>query len=519
MKQIIDSLPTPEEIFCKIISNLNEKNEIKIISNILSYLSPKEIVLISFNTTEKLKKIMTENENPFLPSYLKNIYISKKSPQNFLNLNLFRNQIDYFSILMDNRIFEISSYFNMKHIYCKCNETDFITENKQSRDYDWDNSFCWVLKDIDQSHRFHSKTDIFDQEKNLIQERKSANLWKRSLKKEILAPINQNEKNHVNINLAAFILLCIDIKDFSIMFDNLSKLIFFRMIGKRLFHKEFKIFSEGIFDANVLVQLTHEKEFLDFFLDNEENSLVDSRKLQDKLDLNYENFEKNYLRKEQKQFETTLFTEPCLVEKTFTGYFGYSDKVFDGCGLGEMFKNIIIFRNQKTEMKIYKLWKKCLFRMINSDFWMFDRNQNNTTILANDTYFDNLIEYYEEDEYTDLYFSILKRPYPQSIDYTEELETLANFFIKKNSFLKNVLIEAVNLRMYENSGEPTELEQINWICNLNFSNFFVDNRTWEERCLAFWNYKKTNREKKKKNKKKYPYAFNGEYLNRNYEMI
>ena len=56
MKQIIDSLPTPEEIFCKIISNLNEKNEIKIISNILSYLSPKEIVLISFNTTEKLKK-------------------------------------------------------------------------------------------------------------------------------------------------------------------------------------------------------------------------------------------------------------------------------------------------------------------------------------------------------------------------------------------------------------------------------------------------------------------------------
>ena len=118
MKQSIDSLQTPEEIFCEIISNLNEKNEIKIINNILSYLSPKEIVLISFQTTEKLKKIMTENENPFLPFYLKNIYISKKSPQNFFNLNLFRNQIDYFSILMGNRIFEISSYFNMKHIYC-----------------------------------------------------------------------------------------------------------------------------------------------------------------------------------------------------------------------------------------------------------------------------------------------------------------------------------------------------------------------------------------------------------------
>ena len=66
MKQSIDSLQTPEEIFCEIISNLNEKNEIKIINNILSYLSPKEIVLISFQTTEKLKKIMTENENPFL---------------------------------------------------------------------------------------------------------------------------------------------------------------------------------------------------------------------------------------------------------------------------------------------------------------------------------------------------------------------------------------------------------------------------------------------------------------------
>ena len=512
MKQIIDSLPTPEEIFCKIISNLNEKNEIKIISNILSYLSPKEIVLISFNTTEKLKEIMTENENPFLPSYLKNIYISKKSPQNFFNLNLFRNQIDYFSILMDNRIFEMSSYFNMKHIYCKCNETDFITENEQSRDHNWDNSFCWVLKDIDQSHRFHLKTDIFDQEKNLIQERKSANLWKRSLKKEILAPINQNEKNHVNINLAAFILLCIDIKDVSIMFDNLSKLIFFRMIGKRLFHKEFKIFSEGIFDADVLVQLTHEKEFLDF---------TTSQTLQDKLDLNYENFEKNYVLKEQKQFETTLFTEPSLIERTFTGYFGYSDKLFDECGLGEMFKNIIIFRDQKTEMKIYKLWKKSLFRMLQSNSWIFDRNQNNTTILANDTYFDDIVEFYEEDEFTDLYFSCLKRPYPHCIDYTEELEVLANFFIKKNGFLKNVLIEAVNLRMYENSGEPTELEQINWICNLNFSNFFVDNRTWEERCLAFWNYKKTNRGKKneKKNKKKYRYAFNGEHLNRNYEKI
>ena len=501
MKQSIDSLQTPEEIFCEIISNLNEKNEIKIINNILSYLSPKEIVLISFQTTEKLKKIMTENENPFLPFYLKNIYISKKSPQNFFNLNLFRNQIDYFSILMGNRIFEISSYFNMKHIYCKCNETDFITENKKSKDYNWDNSFCWVLKDIDQSNRFHSKKDILDQEKNLIQERKSANLWKRTLKKEILAPINQNEKNHVNINLAAFILLCIDIKDVSIMFDNLSKLIFFRMIGKRLFHKEFKIYSEGIFDANVLIELTHEKEFLPFTTPTP----ITFRNTED---INLINFGS------KRQIERILFTKPCFIEKTFTGYFGYSEKVFDEHSLGEMFKNIIIFRDQKQEMEIYNLWKKSFFRMLFSDCVKFDKNQNNTTILANDTYFDHLSEYYENDVFHNLYPNVIV---PKFLDYTEELEALANFFIKKDTFLKEVLIEAVNLRMYENSNELTELEQINWVCYLNFSNFFVDNRSWEERCLAFWEYKKTKKEKK--NEKKYPYAFNGQYLNRNYIEI
>merc|ERR1712001_543796 len=195
----------------------------------------------------------------------------------------------------------------------------------------------------------------------------------------------------------------------------------------------------------------------------------------------------------KKQIERILFTKPCFIEKTFTGYFGYSEKVFDEHSLGEMFKNIIIFRDQKQEMEIYNLWKKSFFRMLFSDCVKFDKNQNNTTILANDTYFDHL------------YPNVIV---PKFLDYTEELEALANFFIKKDTFLKEVLIEAVNLRMYENSNELTELEQINWVCYLNFSNFFVDNRSWEERCLAFWEYKKTKKEKK--NEKKYPYAFNGQ---------
>ena len=43
----------------------------------------------------------------------------------------------------------------------------------------WDNSNCWVLKNLG----FHSKEDIFVQETDLIIERKSANLWKISLKR------------------------------------------------------------------------------------------------------------------------------------------------------------------------------------------------------------------------------------------------------------------------------------------------------------------------------------------------
>ena len=39
--------------------------------------------------------------------------------------------------------------------------------------------------------------------------------------------------------------------------------------------------------------------------------------------------------------------------------------------------------------------------------------------------------------------------------------------------------------------------------NFNCSNFFVEKRTWKEKCSAFWEYRKTNKEKeKKKNEKK-----------------
>ena len=112
------------------------------------------------------------------------------------------------------------------------------------------------------------------------------------------------------------------------------------MIGKRLFHKEFKIYSEGIFDANVLIELTHEKEFLPFTTPTP----ITFRNTED---INLINFGS------KRQIERILFTKPCFIEKTFTGYFGYSEKVFDEHSLGEMFKNIIIFRDQKQEMEIY----------------------------------------------------------------------------------------------------------------------------------------------------------------------
>merc|ERR1712242_298053 len=134
----------------------------------------------------------------------------------------------------------------------------------------WDDSNCWVLKKF----RVTFKKDIFVQETDLINERKSANLWKRSLKDEILAPIDQTEKNHIDVNLAAFIILCINQTNNFEMFDNLSKFIFYRMIGKRLFHKEFGIFSEGIFNAEILSKLTHDKEYIDYGQNIEENDSV-----------------------------------------------------------------------------------------------------------------------------------------------------------------------------------------------------------------------------------------------------
>ena len=224
MKNTVNLLSNGQESFhfCDLISKLFDQNQLIPIDIILSYLSTEEILSISFLTTSKLKHIMVENNRPFLASYLKKMYNSTKSV-NCNNRNLFKNQIDYFSILMSYRIFEISSYFNMKHIFCKCNKKDFKDEMDTYEEYPsdlddddifsessekktpkkpWDNSNCWVLK----NSGFHSKKDIFVQETDLINERKSANLWKRSLKDEILAPIDQTEKNHINVYLAPLIL-------------------------------------------------------------------------------------------------------------------------------------------------------------------------------------------------------------------------------------------------------------------------------------------------------------------------
>ena len=118
MKNTVNLLSDPQESFhfCDLISKLFDQNQLIPIDIILSYLSTEEILSISFLTTSKLKHIMVENNRPFLASYLKKMYNSTKSV-NCNNRNLFKNQIDYFSILMSYRIFEISSYFNMKHIF------------------------------------------------------------------------------------------------------------------------------------------------------------------------------------------------------------------------------------------------------------------------------------------------------------------------------------------------------------------------------------------------------------------
>ena len=139
MKNTVNLLSNAQESFhfCDLISKLFDQNQLIPIDIILSYLSTEEILSISFLTTSKLKHIMVENNRPFLASYLKKMYNSTKSV-NCNNRNLFKNQIDYFSILMSYRIFEISSYFNMKHIFCKCNKKDFKDEMDTYEEYHFD---------------------------------------------------------------------------------------------------------------------------------------------------------------------------------------------------------------------------------------------------------------------------------------------------------------------------------------------------------------------------------------------
>ena len=134
MKNTVNLLSGAQESFhfCDLISKLFDQNQLIPIDIILSYLSTEEILSISFLTTSKLKHIMVENNTPFLASYLKRMYNSRKS-ENFL----FKNQIDYFSILMD-RIFDISSYFNMKHIFCKCNKQEITQKFVKTFEYEYE---------------------------------------------------------------------------------------------------------------------------------------------------------------------------------------------------------------------------------------------------------------------------------------------------------------------------------------------------------------------------------------------
>ena len=46
---------------------------------------------------------------------------------------------------MSDRIFEISSYFNMKHIFCKCNKMDFVKDKYEEFEFnsDDDDRFPW----------------------------------------------------------------------------------------------------------------------------------------------------------------------------------------------------------------------------------------------------------------------------------------------------------------------------------------------------------------------------------------
>ena len=517
MKNTVNLLSGAQESFhfCDLISKLFDQNQLIPIDIILSYLSTEQILSISFLTTSKLKHIMVENNTPFLASYLKRMYNSRKS-ENFL----FKNQIDYFSILMD-RIFDISSYFNMKHIFCKCNkqeitqkfvktfeyeyeEFEFISDDdevifsepseKKKPKKKWDNSNCWVLKNLG----FHSKTDIFVQETDLINERKSANLWKRSLKDEILAPIDQTEKNHINVYLAAFIILCISQTNNSVlnqannfgMFDNLSKFIFYRMIGKRLFHKEFGIFSEGIFNAEILSKLTHEKEYIDYGQNIEENDSV--------------NFDVNSEYSSTQPFKGTVkYRKAKQQHNIFTGYFGYSKNIPNLKSLGKMFKSVIIYRDQKKEIEIFEKWKKSVFRMVNSPDIIFDKNFNDTTILANEKYFNELISNLGSNHFWPTNTQWNERSGVK--EYTTEMELLANFFIKKTGIYKTVLVEAVNERKYDRHFDEKMYtpEHVNWTNNLFYENFFVDTRTWAERCSEFWkyfekNYGFSNRTRKRK---------------------
>ena len=106
------------------------------------------------------------------------------------------------------------------------------------------------------------------------------------------------------------------------------------------FIKNLKYFLNAYFMLMFYCNLLMKKEFLDF---------TTQKTLQNTKDIDYINFEKDC---------SQYTTRPCLIERIFTGYFVYSKKVFDENSLGEMFKNIIIYRDQKKKWKFINYGKK-----------------------------------------------------------------------------------------------------------------------------------------------------------------
>ena len=149
--------------------------------------------------------------------------------------------------------------------------------------------------------------------------------------------------------------------------------------------------------------------------------------------------------------------------------------------------------------------------MVNSPDIIFDKNPNDTTILANEKYFNELISNLGSNNIWPVNIRWIERSGVK--EYTTEMELFANFFIKKNSIFKTVLVQAVNERKYDYLIDEKMYtpEHVNWTNNLFYENFFVDTRTWAERCSEFWKYFEKNEGSNFLKRKIYKkYYFNGD---------